>query len=137
MIGAVLALALIAPQIESEPFQLGRNIFYGGMCSTLGWVGDRDRAIVYGQAWARARPELSAGEAQNEMMRGMEAGRVDALALRDAFEGSGDAAKFRRELTERCDQVARDEPELLSRTGDTDQRLEAWITSRLSERDGE
>lgn len=137
MIGAVLALALVAVQIESEPFRFGRTIFYGGMCSTMGWVGDRERAIAHGQAWALARPELIASEVQAEMMRGMEAGRADVLTLKDELERSGDAARFGRELTVRCDQVVREEPELLSRTGDTDQLLEAWIISMRNESDGE
>jgi hypothetical protein len=99
------------------------------MCSTLGWKGDRDRAVGRGTALARSRPDLPANEFVAEMNRGMETGRAEALALLDEFQANGDAARFGQELTRRCDQVVRDEPEILSRTSDTNHVLETRIAA--------
>ena len=131
MIGLLAAAALAVSsgyQADVTARDIGRLSFFAGVCSTLGWESSYDRAVAGAEAWKQAHPGTIEADnvAQIELGIADARGELDALVL--ALRSDQNATAFASTLKTRCDDAARDFPEVVNRAADTDSKFTAAMT---------
>lgn len=133
MIGIVAAAALTAftapPPVPAEVTarDIGRLSFYAGVCSSIGWESSQERAIAAAEAWEQAHPGTDETENVAQIELGVADARAEVAAQVATFRSDRNSTAFAEALKTRCDGAARDFPQLINRTAETEATFQAAI----------